>query len=184
MKCKVLVSFCIGILFMFNTAFAQLIPFYQWTFLPEEQMDEIIGEASGETAFNHMIEMAGYNRNRAENEYSTTFLEAQYVYDKLKEYGINSAKIDRFPGRQTWDGIKGELWEISPNRAKIADYDDLRAMLASGSKNADVTAELVWVGTGKENEFNDLNVNGKIVVTSASIGQVQNNAVRKGAAGI
>jgi len=169
---------------MFKTAFAQLIPFYQWTFLLEEQMDEIIGEASGETAFNHMIEMAGYNRNRAENEYSTTFLEAQYVYDKLKEYGINSAKIDRFPGRQTWDGIKGELWEISPNRAKIADYDDLRAMLASGSKNADVTAELVWVGTGKENEFNDLDVNGKIVVTSGSIGQVHNIAVRKGAEGV
>lgn len=29
---------------------AQMTPYYQWTLLPPEVMDEMVGEASGETA--------------------------------------------------------------------------------------------------------------------------------------
>ncbi len=32
------------------TAASQMTPWFQWTFLPQSQMDLIIGEASGETA--------------------------------------------------------------------------------------------------------------------------------------
>ena len=57
----------------------QQTPWFQWTFLPAAQMDEIVGESSGETAFNHTLAMAGFNRDRQPEEYKTTFLEAQYV---------------------------------------------------------------------------------------------------------
>ena len=34
---------------------AQMTPFYQWTLLPPDVVDEIIGEASGETAWNTIL---------------------------------------------------------------------------------------------------------------------------------
>ncbi|MFC1562089.1 M28 family peptidase [candidate division KSB1 bacterium] len=167
------------------SGWAQLTPDFQWTILPQEQMDEIIGEASGETAFNHIIEMGGYNLDRLTEEYETTFYEAQYVYDMMLQYGLPGARIERYPGGQTWDGIRGELWEVSPVRQKLASYQDLRAMLASGSNNADVTAELVWVGTGTREEIERANVAGKIVVTSGSAGSVHNIACgQMGAEGV
>jgi len=164
---------------------AQFNPHYQWTLLEQEIMDNIIGEASGETSFNHILEMSSYNRNRPTEEYATTLLEAEYVYKKLIEYGLEGAKIERFnSSRQTWDGIRGELWEISPGKKKLADYDDLRAMLASGSNNADVEAELIWVEEGREADFEGKDVNGKIVVTSGSPGGVHGIAVGNGALGV
>ncbi len=164
---------------------AQLTSWFQWTFLPRSQMDEIIGESSGETAFNHILAMAGYNRDRKPDEYKNTFLEARYVYDRLKEYGFKDAEIARFKGGKTWDGIKGELWEISPLRQKLASYTDLRAMLATGSNTSDVKAELVWVGRGSRADFEGLEVKNKILLTSGSVSSVhQIGCLGMGAAGV
>lgn len=184
MKTKFIVTL---FLFVSNASFsfAQYTPFYQWTLLPNEKMDEIIGESSGETALNHAIEMVGYQRNRPSGEYgSGTFREGKYVLDKLNEYGIEGAEIERFDGSKTWDGIKGELWEISPFKRKLADYDDIALSLAQGSKPADVTAELVWVEEGTEKDFDGVDVSGKIVVTSASVGRAHRMAVKNGAVGV
>jgi len=164
---------------------AQVTPWYQWTFLPAAAMDEIIGETSGETAWNTIMETGGYNKDRLPDEYAGTFYEVQYIYDQLVLYGLPGAEIVRFPGGQVWDGIKGELWEVSPLRQKLASYQDLRAMLASGSTDADVTAELVWVGTGTPEEIERADVAGKIVVTEGSLGRVHQVAcLEKGALGV
>ena len=184
MRIKFFVSLIIFVSAISGT-FAQYTPFYQWTLLPKEQMDEIIGEPSGETALHHSIEMVGYQRNRPANEYGTgTFREGKYVLDKLNEYGINGAKIERFEGGKTWDGIKGELWEVSPYKKKLVDYDDIALSLAQGSKPTDITAELIWVEEGKEKDFEGVDVSGKIVVTSASVGRVHRTAIAKGAVGV
>jgi hypothetical protein len=161
---------------------AQLTPWLYWTLLPQEQMDEIIGEASGETAWNTIMETGGYNKNRPASEYEGTFYEAQYIYDQLKLYGLPGAEIVRFPGRETWDGIKGELWEIKPKRQKIASYTDMTAMLASGSTNTDVKARLVWVGSGTKAEIDRAGVEGKIVVTEGSMSGVHSLACLQGGA--
>jgi len=164
---------------------AQITPFYQWTLLDKNIMDRIIGEASGETALAHDIEMAGYTRNRLPAEYSSLLWETRYIMDKLKEYSIPNAQLERFGEAQpTWDGISGELWEVSPGLKKLADYKDQAAMLVSGSQNADVEAELIWVGNGRKGEYDTLAVSGKIVVTNAYPGQVQPLVTRYGAAGI
>ncbi len=168
-----------------GTGQAQMTSWHQWTFLPSAQMDEIIGEISGETAFNHILTMSGYPRDRKADEYAGTFWEAQYVLDRLKEYGLTDAAIVRFPGGETWDGAKGELWEVSPGREKIASYRDLTAMLASGSAPADVTADLVWVGDGLPKDFTEVDATGKIVVTSGSAASVHALACgQKGALGV
>lgn len=164
---------------------AQQTPWYQWTLLPSEIMDQIIGEASGETAWNTITATTGFERNRLPAEYQGTFWETQYFLDQLKLYGIPGAEIARFPGGQTWDGVKGELWEVSPRAQKLASYQDLRAMLASGSTNADVTAPLVWVGIGTQEELSRAGVAGKIVVTEGSIGTVHRLACQQmGALGV
>src|SRR5680860_359081 len=165
---------------------AQMTPFHYWTLLDPAAMDEIIGEASGETAWNTIMETGGYNRDRSAAEYGNgTFYEAQYIYDQLVRYGIPGADLVRLPGGEAWDGIKGELWEVSPIRQKLASYQDLRAMLANGSANTDVTAELVWVGMGTEEELDRANVAGKIVVTEGSISSVHGAACGdRGALGV
>jgi len=164
---------------------AQMTPYYQWTLLPREIMQEIIGEASGETAYNTTMETGGYNKDRLDEEYNGTFYETQYIYDQLVHYGLPGAEIVRFPGGDVWDGIKGELWEVSPIRQKLASYQDMRAMLANGSSSADVTADLVWVGTGTVEELDRLEVAGKIVVTEGSIGTVHRLACQeRGALGV
>ncbi len=166
-------------------AAAQMTPWLQWTFLPQARMDEIVGEASGEAAFNSVMAMCGFPRDRKPDEYAGTFREAQFVLDKLKEYGFADAAILRFPGGETWDGVKGELWEVKPGRQKIASYTDLTAMLAQGSASADVTAELVWVGDGEAKDLAAVEVKDKIVVTSGSAGAVHTAAcIGKGAAGV
>ena len=152
--------------------------------LPERIMDEIIGEISGETAMNHIIEMGAYNHNRPASEYSGNFFETDYVTGKLNEYNLDGVTVYRYPGGSYWDGISGELWEISPGRSKLADYDDLTAMVAQGSTSSDVIAPLVWVGGGSEKEMADIDVSGKIVVTSGSPGSVHGLAVNRGAVGV
>jgi hypothetical protein len=169
-----------------TTAQAQYTPWHYWTLLDSEIMDEIIGEASGETAWNTIMETGGYNMNRPASQYgSGTFYESQYIYDRLVEYGLPGADLVRYPGGQTWDGIRGELWEVTPIRQKLASYKDMTAMLASGSQNADVTAPLIWVGGGTAEELDAVDVAGKIVVTEGSIGGVHQAAcMDRGALGV
>jgi aminopeptidase YwaD len=154
------------------------------TLLPGNIIDELIGEASGERAMNHIYEMAAYIHDRPSSEYSGYFFETKYVLDRLKEYGLDGAVVNKYPGGTTWDGVAGTLWEVSPGRSKIADYGDLPAVLASGSTNTDVTAELVWVGEGRQEDIDKAGVEGKIVVTSGSIAMVHASAVSKGALGV
>jgi hypothetical protein len=173
------------ILLLALPAAGQMTPWLQWTFLPPALMDEIVGEASGETAFNNVMAMCGFPRDRRSAEYAGTFAEAQYVLDRLTEYGLAEAAILRYPGGESWDGVKGELWVVKPGREKIASYRDLTAMLATGSSAADVTAELVWVEEGEAKDFEGLDVKGKVLLTSGSGGPVHNiGCLKHGAAGV
>ncbi|HPF03726.1 MAG TPA: M28 family peptidase [Bacteroidales bacterium] len=182
MKAKAFVTLILASFLISNAGFGQnSVP---RTLLPEKTIDEMIGEASGERAMNHIIEMAAYIHDRPAEEYSGYFLETQYVLDRLKEYGIEGATVHKYPGGKTWDGVKATLWEISPGLSKLADYSDLPAVLASGSTNADVTAELVWVGEGRQADIGTADLEGKIAVTSGSISMVHSLAVAKGAAGV
>lgn len=133
---------------------------------------------------NHIIEMAAYIHDRPAEEYSGYFYETDYLVKKLNEYGLEGVVVNKYPGGITWDGVKATLWEVSPGLSKLADYHELPAVLASGSTNADVTAELVWVGEGRQEDIEKAGVSGKIVVTSGSISMVNALATAKGALGV
>lgn len=177
-------AFTLVLLFFIATTLLNAQNSIYRTLLPESTVDQIIGEASGERAMIHIIEMGAYNHNRPATEYSGNFFETDYVIGELNKIGVDEVTVNRYPGGTYWDGISGELWETSPGISKIADYGDLTAMLAQGSTNSDVKAELIWVGQGTEAEIQAAGVEGKIVVSSGSPRSVHNNAVKHGALGI
>jgi hypothetical protein len=160
-----------AVLFFGAITVAQMMPWLQWTLLPSNIMDEIIGESSGENAWHAIMETGGYDKVRPASEYGPTsmFHETRFYLDKLKEYGLAGAEVNRYPGQPTWNGVKGELWEVEPGHQKLASYQDMTAMLASGSVTSDVTAELVWVGSGRKEELEGKDLKDKIAVTDGSM---------------
>ncbi len=177
-----LVTLCLAALA--TAATAQYTPWLYWTLLPEDQMDEIVGEASGETAWNTIAEINAFNRERLDEEYTGNFFETLVIVNKLKKYGLAGVDIVTFPGRESWRGLKGELWEVSPERQKLASFRDMMPMLASGSATTDVTGELAWVGRGTAPEIAAAEVEGKIVVTEGSMGMAYRTAAAQGALGV
>jgi hypothetical protein len=173
-----------GFLILAAAVSAQYTPWLYWTFLPKVQMDEIVGEASGETAWNTIAEINAFNRERTDEEYAGNFLETQVISRKLKSYGVPGVDILTYPGGPAWRAVKGELWDTGPGRRKLASIRDMLPMLASGSGPADVTGELVWVGRGVGKEIAEAKVEGKIVVTEGSMMTVYGAAVQRGALGV
>ena len=165
-------------------AAAQYTPWLYWTLLPQAQMDEIVGEASGESAWNTIAEINAFNRERFGEEFAGNFLETQVVVRKLKDYGLAGVDIVTFPGGPAWVAVKGDLWETKPGRQKLASINDMLPMLASGSATADATGELVWAGRGTPKEIGDAKVEGKIVVTEGALMMAYGAAMQQGALGV
>lgn len=140
------------------------------TLLSMEMIHAIVNEASGETAWNALKEIAPYPRDRKESEYKGHFFESDFIAARLKEYGLKNVTIDEIPqDTSTWDGEMGELWMVSPERQKLADYKDIPTILCGNSENTDVTAELVDVGIGNRAEdYQNKDVKGKIVLGSSN----------------
>ncbi len=127
----------------------------------------------------------------------------QFPADGARMYGTQRS-------RPAWDAEFAELWQVVPDiegeggasadgksawagdrivereRARLASYEAEPVVLAEDSESADVIAKLVDVGEGtKESDYAGKDVKGKIVLTSAQPGVVQDLAVGKfGAAGI
>ena len=163
---------------------AQYTPWLYWTFLPTAEMNEIVGEASGETAWNTVAEINAFNRERFDEEYTGNFFETQVFVRKLKSYGLAGVEVVTYPGGPAWRAVKGELWETKPGRQKIASIHDMLPMLASGSATADATGELVWAGRGTAKEILDAKVEGKVVVTEGGLMPAYGAAVQQGALGV
>lgn len=181
---KKLTKFClvaVACVLGFNASAQNYTNPFNHLLLDEHIYDLIVGESSGDRAFNYMMDIAPYERDRSHEDYAGNFFESDYVVNKLKSFGISNAKVEIVGKSTTWDGVSGSLWEVSPKTAKIADYADLAAHLAQGSADADVTAELVWVGDGEDKDFEGLDCNGKIIVTGANASRAFAKA--KGAVG-
>jgi aminopeptidase YwaD len=163
---------------------AQYTPWLTWTFLPQAQMDEIVGESSGEAAWNTVAEINAFNRQRFDDEYKDRFFETQVVVRKLRSYGLAGVEVVTYPGGQAWVAVKGDLWETRPGRQKLASINDMLPMLAAGSATTDVTGELVWVGRGTPKEVAEAKVEGKIAVGEGNVMMIYGAAGRQGALGV
>ena len=151
--------------------------------VPAAIRDAILNEYSGEQARLH-VQMLAANRDRAAAEYTEKYFESDYISGEAKRFGLSDVRVDFFPAGDEWDAEEGDLWLVQPVREKIASLNQVPTALAKGSASADVEAEVVYVGAGREADYAGKDVTGKIVLGSGGVGQVFNAAVNlRGAAG-
>jgi len=154
------------------------------TLLSHEEMTAIINEVSGERAMHHVLELVPYQRIRPPSEYSGPFRESRVVADFAEAYGYDNVTIEVFrEGGTAWQPTRGELWMTTPQSVKLFDIHDIALSLASRNVNADITADLVDVGTGRPEDFAGTDVRGKFVLSSGSIRSVYGTAIERGAVG-
>lgn len=149
-----------------QTVNSQFPSYYQYALTGSNNLGYLIGESSGERAFQHIVNMAGYAMLRSPEQFEGDFLETEYVVGQLKSYGFTNTRVDRFGKSGTWQGVTASLWEMSPVIRKIADLTESPLMLASGSVNVDAEGELIYidaamVAAGMEG----VDLKGKIVLT-------------------
>ena len=150
-------------------------------------MAEIVGEASGENAWKMVMETGGYDKDRAPRSSPAGSTRCEFYLDRVQAYQLPGAdRSRRSPGGETWDGVTGELWEVSPIRQKLASYPrhgrDAGDRAAAPARRP---GELIRVGTGRAEEFAGKDVAGKIVVTEGSASSVHQLAcIEKGALGV
>ncbi len=127
------------------------------TLLPTPIFHAIRDESSGElplVAFRDIVSnYSGYAPSIGGNQ------TAEYIARRLREYGLEDIKIEGFPadgkkyywaflGEPSWDGEVGVLTMTKPHVERLADFSVERNVLGRYSTSADVTSELVDVGTG------------------------------------
>lgn len=167
--------------------------------LDEVTVAALEAELSGEAAKRNLEYMTRLHRTRGSRQFRAA---AEHILAQLKEYGISPA-LDQFPAdgkiyygaqrsRPAWNAEFAELWELRQEgggwtrKTRLGSWEAAPMSLAQDSASADVTAELVDVGSGtREQDYAGKEVRGKIVLASAQPGAVAELAVERfGAAGI
>ncbi len=151
--------------------------------VPPAIRNPILNEISGEQAFLH-VQMLSGTRDRQAEEYQNQYFETSYIRDTAIQSGLSDVLVEFFPSRDVWDAEEGDLWLVQPVEKKIASLNQVPSSLASGSMNADFEAEVVYVGAGRDPDYDGKDVAGKIVLGSGSVSSVFNSGVnQRGAAG-
>jgi hypothetical protein len=143
---------------------------------------------SGEIAKDHVIQITRHHRIQGSRGFRDA---AQYVLGQLRRYGFGEreAWIESFPsdGRvayQTWQSPSGwditsaELRMVEPVDERLVGYPEIAMSLITYSNPGDVTAELVWVGSGtRDSDYEGKDVRGKFVLATGYGGAVHRRAV-------
>jgi hypothetical protein len=114
--------------------------------LRQELLTLLTNEISGQVAFNNVVKLAGAPWLRDRAEFSSTFYEAEVLYDLVRGYGIETVSLDQFPREETFSyATEGEFWIVEPEPRLVASLGADVAMIASGSQSGEVTGELIYV---------------------------------------
>ena len=166
--------------------------------LPEPWLRLIGGEVNGTAAFNNLAVIATYHRTLGSDQ---THEILERLREKCRDYGLGSAEILRVPvrtgfeffGLQSFDGqvptrVRGaELRLVKPVARLIATTESAPSALIQGSRSADLTAPVVWIGPGADpRNYEGKDVKGKIVLAGNALPEdVKEMAIhRYGAAGV
>ena len=152
--------------------------------VPASIRDAILNEYSGEQAHQH-VQLLSANRDRPADEYLNAYFETTYLADMAKRYGLSDVQVDFFPSSEVWDGEEADLWLVEPEKKKIASLNQVPTALANGSTSTDVEAEVVYVGAGRDADYQGKDVAGKIVLGNTGIGRSFGSAaLGRGAVGV
>ena len=144
------------------------------------QIKEIINTASGERALNHIRYLSQSHRWFVSDGYHEAAL---YVQKKSENIGLTGIKIEKFPAdgkifystdksTPKWTVRSAELSLISPEKKHLVSWAENPITLASYSRTADITAELVDVGKGTHpSDYENKLVKGKLVLASSPQGE-------------
>jgi hypothetical protein len=160
----------------------QFPAYNQYTLLGDKTLGYLIGESSGERAFQHIVSMAGYAMLRSPEQFEGDFMETEYVVSQLLSYGFENTGVDRFGKSATWQGVTASLWETSPVIRKIADLTESPLMLASGSVDVDTEGELIYIDAAMvASGMEGVDIRGRIVLTPERPASVLAFANQRGA---
>ncbi len=142
-------------------------------------------EVSGDAAYEHIRHNTQYHRSRGGAD--GLMKVAEYYERKANDYGLEDVQlIVQDYWIEPWNAEKGELWIAGDQPERIASYLQTPLHLADYSDAADVEAELVYAGRGDTaGDYENLDVEGKVVLAYGSLGAVVREAVwDRGAEGI
>jgi hypothetical protein len=170
--------FSIALLLPVSVLRAQGIPF-----LTDDEIRMISNELSGDRAFEHIRVLSQWHRNSGMEGF---FKAVDYITKTAKESGLEDVRFIEQPfDGDNYTAISGELRMVEPVDAKLADIGEAAVYLSDGSSDADLTAELVWIGDALNDSLGGLDVAGKIVLTNGSPSWAVRHAVwEKGAVGV
>ena len=66
--------------------------------LPAKTLSLLANEISGQVIFNNEVKLAGAPWQREESEFADTFYETRTIHALVRGYGIETTRIERFPG--------------------------------------------------------------------------------------
>jgi len=157
---------------------AQSIPF-----LTDDEIRMISNELSGDRAYEHIRVLSQWHRNSGMDGF---FKAVDYITKTAKASGLEDVRFIEQPFEgENYTAVSGELRMIEPVDAKLADIGEAAVYLSDGSHDADVTAELVWIGDVLNDSLGGRDVRGKIVLTDGSPNWAVRHAVwEKGAVGV
>jgi hypothetical protein len=152
-------------------------------FLSDDDIRMLTNEISGDRAFETIRWLTHWHRDSGMDGY---FKAAEYIQQAARDAGLEDVHFIEQPleGRN-YTARAGELWMVEPFALKLADIGEHAVYLADGSHDADLTAELVYVGGGSPDDVKNVDVRGKIVLTNGQPGAAARTAVwERGAVGI
>jgi hypothetical protein len=165
-------------------SFAQTSPF-----VPEKTERALANEISGDRAFEfERLSTQWHKPSGSEGFFAVTAL----VEERARAAGLADVRrIDQVGLTASWTPRRAEAWLIegpaaSARETLLGSFADAKTSIADYSRPADVTAELVDVGSGeKAADYAGKDVRGRIVLAFGSLHAVMDQAVwRRGAAGI
>jgi hypothetical protein len=160
----------------------------------ESIVSQIEKEVSGERALNLVSRIASHHRIQSSPGFRAAALMCEQV---AKSYGLETEICAyRADGKTSywgctipteWEATSGTLALIEPERLKLADFSECKISLIQRSAPASLdSVEIVVMNDGLEKEeYKDVDVAGKLVLTKANINRIHELAVGQlGAAGI
>lgn len=154
-------------------------------FLSEEHYRLLVGEISGDAAYEHIRFHTQFHKPRGGH---LGLMEvARYYEARAREYGLEDVRLIKqkasYPG---WEGGSGDLWLVEPELERLASTLQTQLHLGDNSRSADVTAELVDAGAGaNDGDYASKDVRGKVVLAWGSPATVMSAAVwKRGALGL
>lgn len=152
--------------------------------LDQEYTRQITQEISGDAAYEHIRYQTQFHRPRGGSD--GLWRVAEYMEETARQIGLTDAKlIKQAYGTRPWNARFADLWIVEPEPERIASTLQSVLHLADYSRSTDVTGELVDIGAGEPEDYEGVDVQGKVVMTHGSLNGVMREAVgSRGALGV